>query len=165
MLWHCNVPRPYLHTFGFRKEFWSWDITKSLKIGSGKEVLLVLPALVMKWSLCELILSSCFQSVLPKSAASKWSVNLLEMQILGPYSRPTDWETLRVDPNNLCFSESSRVSDTAIMRKPTTVLSHCLTLKCHHSCIKKVPLAGGHLPPVLQAWDELCPITCFLSCS
>ena len=29
--------------------------------------------------------------------------NLLEMQILGLYPKPTAWETLKMEPNNLCF--------------------------------------------------------------
>lgn len=34
--------------------------------------------------------------------------SLLEMQILGPYSRPTESETLGVMSINLCFNKSSR---------------------------------------------------------
>lgn len=34
--------------------------------------------------------------------------NLLEMQILGSYSRPTKLETLEVGPNNPCFNRLSR---------------------------------------------------------
>lgn len=46
------------------------------------------------------------QSIVPGPIASASLGNLLSMQILGPYPRPTDSETLVVEPRNLYFKES-----------------------------------------------------------
>lgn len=40
-------------------------------------------------------------------AAAASPENLLEMQVLGPYPRPIDSETLGVVPSNLCIIEPS----------------------------------------------------------
>lgn len=48
------------------------------------------------------------QSVVPASEASTSPGNLVEMQVLRPYSRPTESETLRVRPSSLQFNKLSR---------------------------------------------------------
>lgn len=48
------------------------------------------------------------QSMVPGPAASVSSRNLLEMQILGPYLRPTESETQQVEPSNLLLNKPSR---------------------------------------------------------
>lgn len=47
------------------------------------------------------------QSVVPGPAASESPGNLLEMQHCGAHSRPTESETLGLEPINLCSSKSA----------------------------------------------------------
>lgn len=42
------------------------------------------------------------------SQSTAWPENVLEMQILGPYTRPTESETLGPGPSNLCFNKPSK---------------------------------------------------------
>lgn len=73
------------------------------------------------------------KSMVPRSAASVSSGNLLEMQILGPPSRSSESETLGVGISNLClpspqgdFAEHQSLKITAILNKATFMLKNFL---------------------------------------
>lgn len=68
--------------------------TLYMKTGKGLEV--YLPRLNQWFSECS-----------PQSTARASLRNLLKMNILGPYSSPTESETLEAGPSNLCFSKLS----------------------------------------------------------
>lgn len=56
-------------------------------------------------------LSSDSRSVFPGPAAPALPKNMLEMQILRPYPRPTESESQEMGFSHLCLNEPSRYSD------------------------------------------------------